>query len=412
MKKHGLTIGMIGIAMILILGIFGGFYYYLNYVYIPDGLTMEGYDHIADIGPNHQYVINYPSCDDYQCELVYTDFANGYLKTMNENGSTMESITIKIHDLNGDVGVMDIIDNIHHGHTMEFVDMTTHTVNDDIYFSTDFLRMLRQDFLQAARNDPRYASVSYTAEFADELYSETVVETISWNDPIMVFTTDLGYGELSISKDMRYFSDALNVSLCNESMVETIRYGSTRSVDPMRKSIVLMVAPSLNRSLDDRWIELLDHYGASATFYMYGYAMEGNDDLIISYLDHNIELGSLGMYGSIHNLSDQQADEEIYGPLRILESICDHGATMDTYLDLSDSLDNIDYPLTVIECDEYISTVDGLTTAINGSTDPIIYLVVQDNPSILTAMESLIPAMMDQGYQWISISEALNLRKE
>ena len=410
MKKHGLTIGIITIALILIFGLFGGFYYYLNYVYIPDGLTMDGYDHIADIGPNHQYVINYPSCNDYQCELIYTGFANGYLKIMETNGSTMESITIEIHDLNGDVGYMDLTDNIHDTHTMEFVDMTTHTVIDKVQFSDDFLRMLRQDFIQQARNDDRYAGVSYTSAFANGITKETVVETISWNDPIMVFTNDFGYGELSVSKDMRYFNDALNFALCNESMVETIRYGSTRRVDPYRKSIVLMVAPSLNRSLDDQWIELLDHYGASATFYMYGYSMEGNDDLIHSLLNHNIELGSLGMYGSIADLSDQQADEEMYGPLRILESISDHGATMETYLDLSNTLDNSDYPLTVITCDDYITSVDGLTSAINGSSDSMIYLVVQDNASLLTAMESFIPTMMDQGYQWISVSEALNMK--
>ncbi len=410
MKKQGLTIGIIIIALILIFGLFGGFYYYLNYVYIPDGLTIDGYDHIADMGPDHQYVINYPACDDYQCELIYTDFAKDILNTIKENGSTMASITIEIHDLNGDVGYMDVTNTFDGTHTMNFVDLIHHAVMGDIHFSDAFLRMLRQDFIQQARSDERYAAVSYTSEFASGITMDNLVETISWNDPTMVFTSNLGYGELSVSKDMRYFNDALNIVLCKDSMVETIRYGSTRSVDPYRKSIVLMVAPSLNRSLDDHWIELLDHYGASATFYMYGYAMEGNDDLILSLLNHNIELGSLGMYGSIADLSDQQADEEMYGPLRILESICDHGATMETYLDLSNTLDNSDYPLTVITCDDYITSVDGLTNAINGSGDSMIYLVVQDNASLLTAMESLIPTMMDQGYQWISVSEALNMK--
>ena len=410
MKRHGLTIGIIGFGLLLILGIFGGFYYYLNYIYIPSGLTMDGYDHTASLGPNHQYVINYPTCEDYGCVSLYEDISESLISTMKDNGSTMESLAISIEDINGSYGLINITDHLNDDKTSTFVDLTTHQLIDEITFSDDFMRMLRMDFLQAARSDQRYSDVAYTSSFADGLTMDQLVETIQWSDPYMVFTSDLGYGDLSVSKDMRYFNDALDMDLTTDSMVKTIRYTSTRSVDAYRPSIVLMILPGLNRSLDDHWIDLLDHYGASATFYTYGYTMEGNDDLIISYYDHNLELGSLGMYGSISDLSDQKADEEIYGPLRLLESISDHEVTMTSYLNINQEVDLTNYPLDVIECDQVITSSKQLLDTINASDGNTIFLVVDNNEDIFNTMVSLIPSMMDQGYQWINVSEYLALQ--
>lgn len=409
MKRHGLTIGIAGLTLVLIIGIFFGFYWYLNYQYIPSGLTMDGYDHYASITPHHQYVIHYPKCDDYACVTLYEDIANHMVETMEDNGSTRQSVLIDIQCINPSYGLMHITNQLNHDSTSVFVDLTTHSIDHTINFSEDFLRMLRADFLQVARSDDRYWNVAYTSDFANGLTMDNLVETITWDNPYMVFTIDLGYGELSVSKDMRYFIDALNMDLTIESYEKTIRYQSTRYIDSTRSSIVLMVVPGMNRSLDDQWIELLDHYGASATFYTYGYAMEGNDDLILSGYNHNLQLGSLGMYGSIMDLSDQKADEEIYGPLRIVESMTNHEATMESFLDINHTVDASNYPLDVITVDSIVYTKDELMDVIHSSNGSTILLAVDNNEILLNAMKDLIPSMMDQGYQWINVSEYLTM---
>lgn len=191
-----------------------------------------------------------------------------------------------------------------------------------------------------------------------------------------------------------------------------------RGLDPTKKMIAITFDDGPSRSLTPKFLDLLEQYGAVATFFECGNMLKGNPQ----YLERMEELGcEIGNHTYSHpNLNSLPQDKviaQIADTDAIIEEKLGHKATLvrAPYGNSNEKVrEVIDRPLiywTIDTLDWQSRNADAVFNKIvNNSFDGAIILMHSIHEPTYRACVKAIPWLIDNGYQLVTVSEMAECR--
>lgn len=194
---------------------------------------------------------------------------------------------------------------------------------------------------------------------------------------------------------------------------ETTTESHTEEIDPNKPMIALTFDDGPSSENTPRLLEALKEYGAHATFFVVGYNLDGNEDILRQAADQGCEIGNHTLsHSKLTDLDDSALDSEIGGMAEKIKSITGqevvtirppYGAVDDRVMQ------HINSPIILWSID----TEDWKTRDVNSNIQSIqqnvfdgaIILMHDIHPESVDAAIQVLGWLKDQGYQMVTISE-------
>lgn len=399
----GLTIVSI---ILFILFLLVGPFIYFSYFYIPSSLLVDGYLYKSDLSKDQKIVVNYLKQDALDHKSEMKSMIDETINVLTDKEFEYRSVTMDVTPLNEHYLLVNLA-NVSNGLTQSYTYNTdTNTFEESLHFSHKFQTMVRSLFINKARNDQRYHDIAYTSAFIDILDASNYMDLIDFDGNDFTFTSDFGYGELSVSVDMRYYQDDVSIELANSLDQKTVKYRVPFNVNTNNKIIYFAVNHAFNRSLDYQWIEAFNHYGQSLSFIVNGAKINGNADLVITALNNGNSLISTNYNGlTLTELNTIQKDHELYGTIRLIEEITNYEYTnCNFYVNNNEDSLLIDPYFNQYNASVELYSLDQLTLDYFNQMDNYSLVVMDDgNHELMQQMIQLLPELMDNGYQLLAL---------
>lgn len=189
------------------------------------------------------------------------------------------------------------------------------------------------------------------------------------------------------------------------------------NIDPEKPMVALTFddGPSMHT---ERLLDVFEEYGGSGTFFVLGYLIDGKEEILTRAVQDGHELGNHSFdHSQLTNLSDEQLTDQIMKTRALIysatgydtkimrppygaynEDVLRVGATLDTSF-VNWSLDTLDWKT---------RNADAVYNSImNTVKDGDIILCHDLHGTTVDAMERVIPALIDEGYQLVTVSQLM-----
>lgn len=394
MKKYKWIsiVSLLILAMIVVIAPF----LYFSFFHLPNDLVVNNYLQYSYITGKQKIVVNIDKPSSLQEEAIESQLAKQVVTQLKESGIEYIGVILDVTYLNEDkayISVSDVNSDVVWNY---FIDCKSITLDNSIDFSLDFKQMIRQEFLQLALSDQRYSSLS-VMDIITKLDSINVLSKMNYSQPTMIFTCDLGFGELTVSKDMRYYLDDINVNLELERLEDPLKY-SVNQVDTNLKSIYVLIDKAVNRGSDYYWSDLFYKYGQRLTFNVIGNKIDGNEDVILSLLNQGHQLATCTMdYIDLsQSYSDEILDYQLYGPIRKIERLSNYMFSPTLFVIPNGDAEEINFPFTIIDSTMYIDDPNMISKElINSLTDGTIITIPDGNYEFYEAFANVLVSLVN-----------------
>lgn len=188
------------------------------------------------------------------------------------------------------------------------------------------------------------------------------------------------------------------------------------SIDPDKP----MMALTFDDGPGDRTGELLDmleKYDAHATFFMQGVSIPGRESLIARMLEADCELGNHSYnHPELTKISDADIRSQIGTTDDLIKDACGEGATLmrPPYGSINDAVKkNVGMPMILWNVDTLDwkgDTQSVINSVLQNADDGDIVLMHDIHSTTVDAALQLIPKLVDQGYQLVTVSEMAQAR--
>lgn len=394
MKKYKWIsiVSLLILAMIVVIAPF----LYFSFFHLPNDLIINQYQHYSYITNDQKIVVNVDRPSSLKDEAIESQLAKQIVTHLKEEGYTHIGVILDVTYLNDEkayVSVSDINSDVIWNY---FIDCNSITIDESIDFSLEFKQMIRQEFLQLALSDLRYSDLS-VMDIITKLDSINVLSTVDYSQPNMIFTCDLGFGQLTVSKDMSYYLDDINVNLGLQRLDNPLKY-SVSQVDTNLKSIYIVIDKAVNRANDYYWSDLFYNYGQRLTFNVIGNKIDGNEDVILSLLNHGHQLATCTMdYIDLsQSYSDEILDYQLYGPIRKIERLTNHMVSPTLFVIPNNNLEEVNLPFHIIDSTMYVDDPDLISSeAISNLADGTIITIPDGNREFYEAFKNVLASLVN-----------------
>lgn len=220
-----------------------------------------------------------------------------------------------------------------------------------------------------------------------------------------------------------YFSEEDGKAVTGEQQIDGKTYyfdedginDPSKTVDPEASAgMVALTYDDGPGYYTDALLDLLDSYGAKATFFMIGEEIENYPDQVLREHEMGMEQGNHSWdHKTLTHLSDGEIEEEFERTSDLLESITGErpdlfrapgGGINDAVYDNSLGMKSILWSIDTLdwETKDAQQTYD---TVINNVQDGDIILMHEIYEATLKASEELIPKLQEMGYKLVTVSE-------
>ncbi len=209
------------------------------------------------------------------------------------------------------------------------------------------------------------------------------------------------------------------------SLIFKINHGRYRTqilqeINPNKPMVALTFDDGPNKKFTPRVLDVLYKNNAVATFFICGENIVGNERLIKEMINSGNEIENhTDTHKNLALLSRDKIIEEISLPEQRIEKILPDYKfkyIRPPFGEYSETVENvIDQPLILwdVDSDDYIETdvdkiVDNVLSKVkNGS----IIVFHDDNKYTVSAIKIIIPELENRGYQFVTVSQLLELKK-
>ena len=193
-----------------------------------------------------------------------------------------------------------------------------------------------------------------------------------------------------------------------------------RTIDPNRPMIALTFDDGPYEATTSKVVAQLEKYGQSATFYIQGYRVGNNADLILAMIYAGNEIGNHSYnHKNLTKLSDTDLMYQLDETTRIIKQLTDQQYTIATYRPpygaINDKAKSVSvYPFVLWNVD----TLDWKNHDRQQAYDHVMEhvgdgdIVLMHDIYMTTAQaaEQLIPDLIDAGYQLVTVSELMEYK--
>ena len=167
-------------------------------------------------------------------------------------------------------------------------------------------------------------------------------------------------------------------------------------------------------------LDVLEKHGVSATFVVLGSRVAGREELLLRMEALGCEIGNHTFsHADLTSLSKEQIEKEIADTNAEFKRVLGHGAAVvrPPYGRYNDSVRSvIAYPLilwTVDTNDWRPRNAEELASAVIGEAEAGSVILMHDQQeSTAAAMDAIIPALIEKGFRFVTVSELLAIRGE
>lgn len=341
---------------------------------------------------------------------------------ISENGSYLAhpdvKIVTKVYDLSNDSEVK--LDNIMNGEYLEYISQISerHFIADETYKNSIDSELFRKGIYPSLENYSHFILKEDKIVFIFEKYQ---LFSGNFGAP----SVEIAYTEL---KD--YLKPNLLEVFTREENPSKIEIDidkakadivvSKREIDPNKPMIALSFDDGPNKNTTIPILDTLKEYDSVATFFILGNRVSNNVNILERMLEEGSEIGNHSYnHKELTKLSSQELREQIR---KTQDAVIDHTGIelklmRPTYGSYNDDLKSkIEMPLILWSVD----TVDWQSRDAKKVTDHVlanakdgdIVLMHDIYDSTAEAVKSLVPELIDRGYQLVTISELFESRGE
>lgn len=202
-----------------------------------------------------------------------------------------------------------------------------------------------------------------------------------------------------------------------EEVVEKIEY----EIDPTKPVIALTFDDGPNTTTTKQVLEVLDKYGVKASFFVIGNNINDESAKVMKLAyDKGHEINN---HSKTHSYMTKMSVEEIQAEIAYVDELVEKYTGEKTkyfrppYIDVSSMLyDAVDIPFICgVGCDDWNPNVDVQTRVdktLGQVKDGVIILLhdAEGNFQTVEALDQIIPKLLEEGYQFATVSELFNAK--
>ncbi len=291
-----------------------------------------------------------------------------------------------------------------------------------------FKDVIAEDLLFKLSADVRYAlqplesmnELGYTLDFYNQTDFEHLKESpfLIDHDNITFYFASNQFGiheafeiVYPLHEVVSYLSIDTGITQVESSLIHQIN----RYIDPQRPVIAFTFDDGPRLGTSDDIEEILMKYGQSATFFVLGQKIEGKEDIIIDMINHGHEIATHShTHKNFNSISDETLAFEVNEPVRLIEELTgyeysptsirapygasnDHVKSQVQYPFILWSVDTLDW--------RYRNANVVTQHVLAHVSDGDIVLMHDLYESTQMAVERLVPELIEQGYQIVSVSQ-------
>lgn len=302
---------------------------------------------------------------------------------------------------------------------------TFEEISAENLFDQTLLRKVSSKLRTQLKKMESMSDTAYTLDFYEATSSkaehfDTFLLTEERIDFVFSSNAYGNHPSLILSFDLDQVSSSIDLNLQIEPNSSTVLEFNDRYVDPNRPMIAITFDDGPVKKYMPHLIEIFEHYGQAATFFMVGNRIAGNEDLIRELVVNGNEASSHSYsHPNLNKLSGDTLDFELNETARIIQEATYGCYTMKTYRapygNLNDkvrvassypfigwSIDTLDWKTR--------DTQSNIDAIMNHVEDGDIILMHELYQSSVEAVETVVPLLIEQGYQLVTVSELMEAK--
>lgn len=344
--------------------------------------------------------VNYPRFKKEKIDKVISNYIYDYVKNFRLLKKKNKSLTIdyKIYNIDNYINVVFIINNTQDN--IKYKNIIFNLNNNEVAYISNLFDKL---FIENNVNELVY--YKYSKEIYDNIKNSNINNhTYLINDnKIDIYFDDLKFKNIDYIPNITIYLNK-NVSN-NEKIYKYPKFiAFTFDDGPSKYTSELLKTLKINNS--------------SATFFMIGNRMKYNKDIVLEIYNSNSEIGSHSYsHKNLTYISNNELDKEINSIEVIYNEITNDNLKYlrPPYGSYNDNIKSLNYPLILWNID----TLDWLNQnpnkiynkVIKNACDGCIVLMHDTNFETIEAVRKLIPTLNNIGYNVVSISKLIEIKK-
>lgn len=295
----------------------------------------------------------------------------------------------------------------------------------DNLFDQALLRKVSSKLRTQLKKMESMANTAYTLDFYEATSSsaehfDTFLLTEERIDFVFSSNTYGNHPSLILSFDLSSVASSIALDLNGVENRDGVLEFNDRYVDPNRPMIAITFDDGPVKKYMPRLIEAFEHYGQAATFFMVGNRIPGNEALIRELVINGNEASSHSYsHPNLNKLSGEKLDFELNETARLISEATYGCYTMKTYrAPYGNSNDQVkaasNYPFIHWSIDtldwKTRDTQSNIDAIMNHVEDGDIILMHELYETSVEAVETVIPLLIEQGYQLVTVSEMMEAK--
>lgn len=292
-------------------------------------------------------------------------------------------------------------------------------------FDQALLRKVSSKLRTQLKKMETMANTAYTLDFyeatsAKAEHFDTFLLTEERIDFVFSSNAYGNHPSLILSFDLNSVVSLIHLDLNIEQGTSTTLELNDRYVDPNRPMVAITFDDGPVKKYMPRLIEAFEHYGQAATFFMVGNRIAGNEELIRELVINGNEAASHSYsHPNLNKLSGEQLSFELNETARLIQEATYGCYTMKTFrAPYGNSNDKVkaasSYPFIHWSVDtldwKTRNTQSNIDAIMNNVEDGDIILMHELYETSVEAVETVIPLLIEQGYQLVTVSELMEAK--